>query len=892
MTVIAVHREPFSTAPEIYRMPEGETLEQMAVRVRSLPTGWPRHAGDAICINGKAVPRALWGAVRPKGATAAGVPIEITFHAPPMGGGRGGKNVLGLVASIGLIALSGGVASGLSLFAGAAPGSTASILGTASRAAFLGRLAGGAVMIAGSAILQALAPTPSVPGVASSDGPSPLGAASAAGNILEPNAPLPRVVGTRKVFPPFVTEPLIYYRGQDEVAEAICALAGPHKLEEIRIGAAEIEDVQGVEFETREGWPGLEPLSIITRYARTIPINSRLAGHTVRDEDKRQVQSVTGDILDALPQAKVIATRNGPDEFWIGLQFSQGLALANSASTVMRVPLRFRIRRKGDVAWVNLPEIHYAAAHLGTKRATVKFAWRDAPVNVSAASTRGWVEARIVTPGQAIAPVTAGWVADSYFDADTGGDHYVDAENNGSNDVINIIMGDDEAEFQLDRAAFPPGIYEIEMRRGYAFRDFDYSAAAYNIGGAVRDPFWFEGESAERIFQTKEGLIDELTIVRANSVWNSSPVRKGGVALIAVRATNAAVDQLSVLASGYVRDWDGTSWSDWKTTSDPAPHLFDVLAGSLNATPLPIAALDNQSFLDFRADGWTCDAVIEGRSVGEAAQIIAGSGFARLFQSEKFGVVRDRDRSADTPVQIFTPNNSSGFEWSRGYPKLPDGFRATFVDADSDYEAAEIIHPPDASRTEQVTIEGLVTEEDVRVRLQYDLDAAKYRAAFYSWSASAEAIKCRRGSLVGVVSDAISDRVFSGRLVNYALDVAGDVTAVQLDNEADLTVEPTWADIDDMSAVKSMALIGATFGVAIRRAGKVVTSHRVTPSERGADWVDLVTAATLPGIAPRDVAAIGPLGQEYRRLIVVDMTPRSLTEWAITAVSEAPEIWA
>lgn len=889
MTVIALHRDLFSTAPHVYNLPEGASLLDMAARVTSLPEGWPRHEHDAICINGHPVPQALWGMVKPK-PSAGGVPVEVTFHAPPMGGGGGGKNILGIVASIGLLVLSGGVANAVSLFAGAAPGSTAAILGTASKAAFLGKLAGAAVLIGGSALLQALAPTPSV--ASNDDGPDPtLGSASAQGNVLEPNAALPRIVGTRKIFPPFVTEPLVYYEGDDEVVEAIVALAGPHELTDIRVGAAQADELQGVEIETREGWPGVDPLTLITRYGRTRQLNSELRGHTVSDDDGEQLQTITGNILDALPQAKVLATRDGQDAFWIGINFPQGLFQNAASTTQLRVPFRLRIRQKGDTTWINLPEVHFKGAKIGEIRTTIKLAWRDGPVNVSAASSVGWVEARIVSPGQAITPTTSDWVADSYFDANTGGDHYVTTGNAGSTDVINVIMSDRECEFQLDRATFPAGIYEVEIRRGYTFENGDYTAASYQISGSVRDPFFYEGTSAERIFQTRDDLSDKVFVARTNAVWNEAPVQKGNVAIIAVRARNVALDQLSVVASGYVRDWDGSGWVTWTTTSNPAPHLRDILAGTLNATPLPEAIIDNESLLDFRTDAWECNAIIEGQSVGDATQIVAGSGFARLYQSETFGVVRDYDRSADDPVQIFTPNNSANFSWSRGYPKLPDGFRASFVDADADYETRQIIHPVGASRTEQVTIEGLVTEAAVRERLDYDLATAKYRAGFYSWDAASEAIKCRRGSLVGLASDVLSDRVFTGRVTDYDFDGSGDLAAVRLENEPDLTAEPTWADIDDMNDVENMALIGATFGLVLRRAGKVATTHQITVSGLGADWVELSTPADPDGLADGDIAAVGPLGQEFRRLIVLDMVPRSLTEWTITAVPEAPEIW-
>ncbi|MGR3495147.1 hypothetical protein [Citreimonas sp.] len=889
--IIAIHREPFSTMPRDYFVPAGETLEQMARRVTSLPDGWPRHGGDAICINGKAVPRALWGMVRPKPSGTSGVPVEVTFHAPPTGGDGGGKQVFSIIASIALLAIAGPLSStAFTSFANAGL--------TVSRAATLARLVGAAVVIGGSAILQALAPTPTVPrpGNRDSSGRAEVGSASISGNILEPNAPLPRVVGTRKVFPPFVSEPLVYFDGQDEVVEAAVALAGPHSLTNIRVGDVEVEEAEGIEFETREGWPGNDPLVLLTRYGRTIQDGNPIRGHTVNPEAEKRLQSTTGNILDAIPQSKTVATRNAPDEFWMGLQFPQGLSRTGSQEQLdqlLRVPFRIRIRARGEDAWVNLPEIHFQAAILGPKRATIKLVWRKVAVGASSAAPIGWVEARSVSPGQTLSPATDGWIADDYFRAGGAGEDYVTSSNAGTTDVVNVIIGEDVAEFQLDVATFPKGIYEVEITRGYAFREQDYSTSSYLIGGSVRDPFFYEAEGAETIYQSKKNLVDEVVLLRSNSVWNETPVLQGDTALIAIRARNTRVDRISALASGYVKDWDAVSetWSQWTTTSDPAPHLRDAFVGLLNATPLPEQVIDEASLLEWRNAGWVCNAIVEGQSVSEAATVIAGTGYAQFYQSEKFGVVRDRDRSADAPVQIFTPQNTSNFSWSRGYPKLPDGFRATFVDAAADYEPRQIIHPPNASRTEQISIEGIVEENAVRTRLQYDLDSARIRSAFYSWDAASEAIKCRRGSLVGVASDVLSSRVFTGRIADFDFDANDDVVSVRLENEPVLDAEPTWADIDDLSTVSNMALIGATFGIAIRRRGEVVTTHEVTGSARGADWVDLVTPAELPGLDYGDISAVGPLGREYRRLIVVDMVPRSLTEWTLTAVAEAPELW-
>ena len=886
MSVIAIHRDLFSLSPYIYQMPEGETLADMAGRVSTLPAGWPRHDWDVICINGQVVPRGLWPMVRPKPRSRNGVAVEVTFHAPPMGGDNGGtgKLVATAVASIALIAVSGGIASGAIL--GGLTGATA-----AGGATTLSTALGALVSIGGSLALSLLAPSPTAPTQPEVKKASQPGTAGASGNVLEPNASLPRVVGTMKVFPPYITEPLVYYDGEDQVVEALAALAGPHAISDIRSGGAPVADMQGVEYETREGWPGLEPLNLLTRYGRTKQLQSELRGHTVSDDNQTVLESQTGDIEDATPQAKILSTRNGQDEFWIGINFPQGLYRQANPTDDLRVPVRIRIREKGTTPWINLPEIHFRTAHIGEKRATIKLVWREDSVNSTSAAQTGWVESRIVTPGQAITPTTAGWTANAYFDADTGGDHYATNSNLGTTDVINVILSRYVAEFNLQTATFPKGAYEVEIKRGYAFRDANYTSSSYTIAGSVRDPFWYEGSGT--IYQTQNGISDKLFVVQTNSVWNDEPVKTGDLALIAIKARNVTLDALSVIASGYVKDWDGSAWETWTTTSNPAPHLRDVLAGTLNAEQVPQAMVDDAGLVTWRTAGWTCDAVMDGLSITDAAKILTGCGYAQLYHSDLWGAVRDYDRSAEDPVQIFTPHNSASFSFAKAFPKMPDGFRVTFADSENDYEPRQIIHPPGASKTEQAPLQGLVTETKVRDRLEYDIRNLKYRTTFYSWDAPADAIKCRRGSLVGVVNDVLSAQHGSGRVTDWDLDGSGNLSVVYLDQEPMVLSESTFASITDLSAVADVSLIGLRSGMVIRRSGGTVTTHAIDPASTG-NAMTLVTPVAPAGLVEGDMVAIGPLDSEMRRLVVLAMKPRqnNRMDWTITALAEAPEIFA
>lgn len=123
VTILAVYREPFGIQPHVAYLPEDLTLAELAKRMPHLPHDFADRG--TICINGRPVQRNAWRMIKPK-PHHNGVPVEVTFHATPMGGsdeGGGGKQILALVASIALIAFTGGIAANGVKFLGIAGGS-------------------------------------------------------------------------------------------------------------------------------------------------------------------------------------------------------------------------------------------------------------------------------------------------------------------------------------------------------------------------------------------------------------------------------------------------------------------------------------------------------------------------------------------------------------------------------------------------------------------------------------------------------------------------------------------------------------------------------------------------------------------------------------------------
>lgn len=646
MTIPVRWRElPYVGAPQRYAAPAGSSIAEILEHTPDLPVGFERM-GD-VRVNGVVVPREQWRWVRPR--VRPGREVVVTLHMPLHGGG-GLKNIFRIVATIALIvtaaAISGGALGGVlgPLFAAGSIGAS---------------VAAAAVTIGGSLVIAALTPPPSAGAISSSNSAQDAALlinSSLTGNGLQPGGSVPRVVGTMKVYPPLITLPRIEVVGDTEIAEAVYGLAGPHKIEDIRIGDVPIAQIPNVQWEVREGWPGDADLTLVTKQARAdTPQVDLLA----QDVDSVFTTRLTDQVNPAncMPEWYPVVSRVDPDEIALDITWAQGLVSQTDPTSAIALPMRFRMRKRGTTDWLNLPEIHFRNAGVKPFRKSVRFRFGvQAPTTPVAPKFGDQPFAAYVSvPTQNIDPVgSGGWQAHSYFYAGSG-DTYLAPTNYITTGVRNVsIYGDRVEFFFFNIADFTKGTWEIEAIRG-----FPYNLSSFEISTYILTSGGTEGTHTYDFFgyrKDSEGfwgipvILNKITnatnLSRVTSVWNEHPIKTRDFAMVAIRGSGRQFEQLSVVASGYVRDYDGTSWDAWTTTSNPAPHLRDVLSGDLGAAPLPVDLMDDIDLLDWRdhcdAMGYEVNAVIDGLSMWDAATLIAGAGYARPRQSEKWGVMIDR----------------------------------------------------------------------------------------------------------------------------------------------------------------------------------------------------------------------------------------------------------
>ncbi len=877
--VLTVYRESFVDVPVRVALDHGLTIAEMIER---MPVAGDFRQRGTVTVNGAVMPAGVWHLVRPKSDTV------VTMHLPAAGGGDdSGKAVFAFIASLALTVAAGWiVGGGLATKTGwfAAGSLSASVLA-------------GSVSLIGSLLLSSLVSPPVERRDSERQRRNPDNA-SAEGNVLEPNGSVVRVVGERKVFPPFACEPFTYFDGPDEVVEATYILAGPHRITDVRVGAASVADA-GIEFEVREGWPGDLPLTIPRQQSFTETPQDEIRGHVVSDSDNRTIDDTVGGASQALPQIYVLATRDMPDEHQLQIAFPQGLFKQNNTTPdpiARRVPMRLRMRRRGAADWINLPELHFQAANIGLIRATIRLQWVDVAVNSpGAASNEGWVEARRSCAAQVVAPVNAQYDADAYFG--TTDDAWLNSGNVSTTGVQFVSMDRYTCLIQLEKATFEPGLWEIEIKRGASFNPANYVSSAYTVSSVIWDFYGVQGTPG-MIVEERGNTSDSVVMLRSVSIWNEHPLPTSDFACMAVRARNRKVDRLSCVAGGYVLDWDGVGWRNWTVTDNPAPHFRDILIGRLNVDPIEPGDIDEDSLLDWRArciaEGFTCNALIQGSTVQEAAQIVAACGYAAPRMSEKWGVAVDYDRSAESPIQIFTPLNSSSYSWTKAFARVPDGFRVTFDDAARDYQTdQELVLRPgntwDTSKIEQARYEGLVDRDRVIARAIYDQSIPIYRSCFHTLDAPAESIVCQKGDLIGLVHETIDETVGFARIVDVTFNGGGNVSAIVLDAGMPVFGEPGFNAITDMGLVSDMGMIGATAGAAVRRTDGTVFAAAVTVS---GTTLTFGTPQAPAGIEPGCLVSFGRLGMEFLRLVVYSVRPKDQDFTAtITAVDEAPELF-
>ena len=927
LVMVAWRTSPFGTAMGRRWIAPGQTVREIVVDLvlaggeLSPPVGlWALDLGE-VYINGVPVPRDFWALVRP--LTGQDRQTVVVLDVLPRRGGGALSSIVAIGALLAATAVTGGAAAGLLGAGTLAAGSTGA------------QVAGAVIGVAGSLAATALAPPPTSPRQQIERG---FRSGSIAGNLAEPNGTLQRVIGTRLVYPKLVSPPVAEIVNRKLVVEAVYALDGPHSLGDIRIGGSRVAALEDVSIETRDARTQTSLLTTVTRQGYTKDLNSTLTKHEIDQEADPSGSAITLADQDnpsrSTPKWQAFTTRESPDEFWVHVGFPSGLYSNSSDESgpnnlIMAVPFRLRIRPVGSSTWRNMPEIHLGSWTTGAKQFAFRFHWTNTPPSLGQPKRwSGPLAAFLNVPG-------GQWTADPYFDDGAGNDYWY--YSSGATRVRLTDMKKDGVTFYLNPGAsyFPRGTYEVQIIRGCCYDVDNFDMSGYDYNGPEASPVrnnvnlfgsYNDGGSWSAPVG-QEGTIDDTSIMRHVSIWNEHPCPDTSFAYIAVKSQGVPLEQLSVLAAGYSRDWNGSSWSTWSTNSNPAKDLRDIMLGDLNPRPLPVGLVSSPSLVAFRdhctANNFRCDAILDGLTVQQARELVAAPGYGRPYQSDLWGVIIDKDRSSETPVQVFSSRTCRMLGTRIDFAIRPHSLTARYRDKDLDYEEDFVVvydqgySAANATLNEEISYDALVVRSDVTARAQFDLKQMRLRIRRYSWVAGPDAISVTNGDLVAIQNDVIHSYAGQARVVEVLLNAAGNVAGLVLDdmvrikpktpafepaNSDAFTGDPAFAHGGEPAFTGGAAFGGVEtafdhaerMSALIRRLDGTTSVHEIKVSEEDGQVIHFRAPFAPPGwmLDEGVLVTTGLFGLSHRRVIVTSIEQTGDLEWTLEGIDEAPELFS
>lgn len=415
---------------------------------------------------------------------------------------------------------------------------------------------------------------------------------------------------------------------------------------------------------------------------------------------------------------------------------------------------------------------------------------------------------------------------------------------------------------------------------------------------------------------------DDATI-QDTGVWNIAraitnkaafntplPVACSELRIKASEELSGYVSDFNALCTSFIPDWNGETW-DTAETANPASELRYILTNRHGSyRPWTEAKIDEESFRDFHEfceqEGFTfnfvCDA--EALTWKRLSQIAAaGRGAVTLDNDGKFSIIIDR--KGKVPVQMFTPRNSWGLTIQRTFTRSPHALRATFRDASSDYEEQNAYVYADgydentATNVVEWECEGKTDWNEVWRFGRYYLASMKLRPETITLSTDWEWRMCRRGDLVAVASDVLTNTFGTARIQRLIYSVGGEL--VYVGREADIPQDESGADLIPVGVQLDDSVYysepsPARYGIAVRLSTGRLATYEVQPKygEESADLMFLyaIAAAQVPPLgALASVALFGNDNEmEYGEYLVAGITPGDDMSADLTLIPYAPEI--
>jgi hypothetical protein len=353
-----------------------------------------------------------------------------------------------------------------------------------------------------------------------------------------------------------------------------------------------------------------------------------------------------------------------------------------------------------------------------------------------------------------------------------------------------------------------------------------------------------------------------------------------------IRATdqlNGNIQNLSGVVSAAVPIYDsGTLTWARGITSNPAWIFTDLLTGEVNKKAVALDRIDLDSIVawaeycaevptppptfTYRNPRFLCNFILDYEATLQSvlAQVGGAAQASLNIIDGKYGVLIDRTRT--TPIQIFTPRNSSGFSSTRLYGPRPHALKVKFIDPQLDWEISEAIaydsgyDESTATEFEEVTSFACTNFEQAWRFGRYLIAQNKLRQETISLSVDFENIVCTRGDYVQITQD--------------VMRVGGRPARVKAVSGITVTIDDS-LDIDP----------NISYGYVSRSATGAIVTSTLTPLTPTTYDLD----GTLPTVG--DLIVIGEVGSTVYDCIVKSISPNDDLSAELVLVERANEIF-
>lgn len=361
-------------------------------------------------------------------------------------------------------------------------------------------------------------------------------------------------------------------------------------------------------------------------------------------------------------------------------------------------------------------------------------------------------------------------------------------------------------------------------------------------------------------------------------------IARSALQIQATDQINGQIDGINAIVQSICPDWD-VATQTWITrpTSNPASLYRYVLQHPANARPVPDTQFDlvqlqhwheycNQTrtvtYTDSASNSYTLTTTLQynnilgnsPRAVLEVLRDICAAGRASPAMVDgKWSVVIDEPKA--TIVQHFTPHNSWGFEATKMLPKMPDGLKVQFNDRDNDYVQKEVLvtyankTPSSASFLESIQLPGVTSTAEAIDHARWHLAQIKLRPEVYTINTDLEYIVCNRGDRVKVTHDVPLWGGGSGRIKNIIASgptvYSTTVYGFLLDEE--IYIDPAKSyNIrlrDNLTGSSALYAITSSFAVStFARSNNIATIKFAAPHVLQAGYTADLTGVSVSGL--------------------------------------------